>query len=281
MEPEMAPCVCGVNCEVCTNPAAFRDARNLPLRLADGQEVSLTTEEELRLQAENLDLRHLLEQAGVNAAERRTVEQLQTLLLGELHHRIKNILATVLAITSQSLRSAETIEEGGKAIEQRLAALGRAHDLLLQANWKSAHLREILSNAIEPFDTEIPSRFVIQCANIEAAPSAAVPLAMAINELCTNAVKYGALSTPCGQIEITAEADDFRNHFCLRWKEQGGPAVRPPTRRGFGTRLIQQSFVHQLHGAVRLVFESRGVTCEIDVPLASISPLPSIEEAST
>jgi two-component sensor histidine kinase len=231
----------------------------------------LRTEEELRLQAENLDLRRLLQQAGMHAAERQTVEQLQNLLVGELHHRIKNILATVMAITSQSLRSAETTEAGRKAIEQRLLALGRAHDLLLRANWKSAHLREILSSAIAPFDSETPSRFVIQSSNIQAAASAAVPLAMAINELCTNAVKYGALSTSGGRIEITAVTDEAQNQFCLSWKEHGGPPVQFPTRQGFGTRLIRQSFVSQLNGAVRLSFDPSGVVCDIDVPLASIS----------
>jgi two-component sensor histidine kinase len=231
----------------------------------------LRTEEELRLQAENLDLRRLLEKAGLHAAERRTVDQLQSLLVGELHHRIKNILATVMAIASQSLRSAETIDDGREAIEQRLLALGRAHDLLLQANWKSARVREILDKAIEPFDGATPSRFVIHGSNIEAAASAAVPLAMAINELCTNAVKYGALSTPDGRIEVTVTTDELRNQFCLRWKEYGGPPVRPPTRHGFGTRLIKQSFVNQLNGAARLSFDPTGVVCEIDVPLAAIS----------
>jgi two-component sensor histidine kinase len=237
----------------------------------------LTTDEELRLQAENLDLRRLLQKAGMNAAERRTVEQLQTLLVGELHHRIKNILATVMAITSQSLRSAETVEAGQKAIDHRLIALSRAHDLLLQANWKSAQLREILDKAIEPFDSETPSRFVIQSSNIEIAASAAVPLAMAINELCTNAAKYGALSAPGGRIEITGKIDEAENQFCLRWKERGGPPVPPPTRKGFGTRLIQQSFVHQFHGAVRLTFDPSGVACEIDVPLAAINAPSTIE----
>jgi two-component sensor histidine kinase len=90
-----------------------------------------------------------------------------------------------------------------------------------------------------------------------------------------NAVKYGALSTPGGRIKITAEADETQNQFCLRWQEQGGPPVRPPTRQGFGTRLIRQSFVNQLHGAVRLSFDPPGVVCEIDVPLVAISAPPS------
>jgi|SRR5580658_9910645 two-component sensor histidine kinase len=97
---------------------------------------------------------------------------------------------------------------------------------------------------------------------------------MAINELCTNAAKYGALSIPGGRIEITADTDERRNQFCLRWKEHGGPPVRSPTRQGFGTRLIQQSFVNQLHGAVRLSFDPSGVVYEIDVPLAAISASP-------
>ena len=84
---------------------------------------------------------------------------------------------------------------------------------------------------------------------------------MAINELCTNALKYGALSAPGGRIEITAETDKEHHQFCLRWKEDGGPPVKPPTRQGFGTRLIQQSFVNQLKGAVRLSFEPSGVVC--------------------
>lgn len=232
----------------------------------------MTTDEELRLQAENLDLRRLLQQAGVNAAERRTVEQLQTLLVGELHHRIKNILSTVMAITSQSLRSAATTDEARTAIDHRLVALGRVHDVLLQSNWKSASLGEILRNSISPFDSAGAGRFIVQSSDIEAAPSAAVPLAMAINELCTNAAKYGALSTPHGRVKITAEVDETGGQFCLRWKESGGPPVQSPTRRGFGTRLIQHSFVSHLNGAVRLSFEPSGVVCEINVPLAVISP---------
>jgi two-component sensor histidine kinase len=98
---------------------------------------------------------------------------------------------------------------------------------------------------------------------------------MAINELCTNASKYGALSRPDGHIEISAEIEEPQNQLCLRWKERGGPPVRPPTRKGFGTRLIQQSFVNQLQGAVRLSFEPSGVACEIDVPLAAINPPPA------
>ena len=108
--------------------------------------------EEDRLETENLDLRRLLAQAGIHAAEQQVAERLQRLLFEELHHRVKNTLATVMAITSQSLRTADSLEHGKQAIESRLLALGRVHDLLLQTNWTSAALADIVKAAIAPFD---------------------------------------------------------------------------------------------------------------------------------
>lgn len=227
----------------------------------------MTTDEELRLQAENLDLRRLLQQAGIDAAEHQTVEKIQSVLVAELHHRIKNLLATVSAIVSQSLRHAKSTEEGRLGIESRIAALGRVQDLLLRANWKSARLTDIIRTGIEPFDRAGEKRFVVQVTDIQAAAAASLPLALAINELCTNAVKYGALSNAQGHVEITAVADNEKNSFRFTWREVDGPPVARPTHSGFGTRLIQQSFVSQLNGAVRLTYEPSGVTCEIDVPL--------------
>jgi two-component sensor histidine kinase len=150
----------------------------------------LASEKELRLDIENARLRQLLAQAGIDAAEHELVEGLQRLLLEELHHRIKNLLATVMAITSQSLENADSVEHGREAIEHRLRALGRVHDLLLKVNWESASLSSIIQTAIEPFYKD--SRFSIQSPDIEVSPSAVLPLAMILNELCTNAVKYGA-----------------------------------------------------------------------------------------
>lgn len=100
----------------------------------------MNAEDDLRLQTENVDLRRLLAQAGIDAAEHKVLESLQRLLVEELHHRVKNMLATVMAITSQSLRTAESVEDGRQAIEQRLMALGRVHDLLLKTTWTSAKL---------------------------------------------------------------------------------------------------------------------------------------------
>ena len=230
----------------------------------------MTTTEEVQLEVENVDLRRLLVQAGIDAAEQKGVEQLQRLLLEELHHRVKNTLATVMAIASQSLRSADSLEHGRQAIEHRLLALGRVHDLLLQTNWTSAPLAAILKTAITPFDTSGEGRFLVQTSNIEVSSGAVLPLAMVLNELCTNAVKYGALSNASGRVELTSTVDESENQFRLTWAERGGPTVHMPTHRSFGTRLIEHSFVSQLRGQAHLTFEPSGVVCVLDIPLASL-----------
>ena len=235
----------------------------------------MSTEQELRLEIENLDLRRLLEQAGIDAAEQKGLERLQRVLLEELHHRVKNTLATVIAITSQSLRTADSLEHGRQAVTDRLIALGRVHDLLLQTNWTSTSLAAILRNAIGPFDTSGAGRFFVQSSDINVGPAAVLPLAMILNELCTNAVKYGALSDQHGRVDITATLDDTGKQFLLRWAESGGPAVTEPKRRSFGTRLIEHSFVSQLQGQAQLTFEPTGVVCVLSIPVGSLSPRPT------
>lgn len=240
----------------------------------------MKTDDEFRLEVENVDLRRLLAQAGIDAAEQKGVERLQRVLLEELHHRVKNTLATVMAITSQSLRTADSLEHGKQAIEHRLHALGRVHDLLLQANWTSAPLAEILKTAIHPFDTGGAGRFFVQSSDIEVSAGAVLPLAMVLNELCTNAVKYGALSNDDGRVDITATVDETGKLFRLRWVEVGGPPVQVPTRRSFGTRLIEHSFVRQLQGEAQLTFEPSGVVCVLDIPVASLKPPQATDAAS-
>jgi two-component sensor histidine kinase len=235
------------------------------------------------LEAENADLRELLTQAGIDAerllaqagidaTENEVAKRLQRLLLEELHHRVRNTLATVHAITSQSLRNADSLEEGRLAVESRLVALGRAHDLLLQANWASAKLTDVIHAAIAPFDNDNIQRFVIQEIPVEVGPGAILPLTMSLNELCTNAVKYGALSNATGRIDIAPAVDKAAQRFRLPWTEKGGPAVQEPTRRSFGTRLISR-LADQLHGEVRLRYEPAGLVYELDAPLNTLTAL--------
>lgn len=226
-------------------------------------------DEGFRLEAENLDLRRLLAKAGLEAAEHHTAQALQRLLVEELHHRVKNSLASVQAIVSQSLRAAQSIDEGRRAIENRLQALGRVHDLLLRTSWSKAKLEDILKAGIEPFVTPAAPQIAVRSADIDVAPAAALPLAMVLNELCTNAVKYGALSRPSGLVSIDATVP-ANTTFLLVWSEIGGPTVSEPTRRSFGSKLIEQALVAQLNGKARLGFEPGGVRYELEVPLATL-----------
>ena len=233
----------------------------------------MVSAKELRLDTENAKLRQLLAQAGIDAAEQKVMEGLQRLLLEELHHRIKNVLATVMAIASQSLRNTDSVEHGREAIEHRLLALGRVHDLLLKTNWTSVTLESIVRTGIDPFDKG--ARFSVEVPDIDVSPAAVLPLAMILNELCTNAIKYGALSNANGCVAISAAINASKDRFSFTWVETGGPPVQLPTHQSFGTRLIEQGFVGELRGEAHLSFKPSGVACNLDIPLASLLPASS------
>jgi len=233
---------------------------------------SLTAENDslrLLLEQAGIDAKALLAQAGIDAKERETADKLQKLILDELHHRIKNTLATVMAIATQSLRTATSIEHAQQAIEGRLIALGRAHDLLMQVSWANASLANTVRAATEPYDGQGSGRFLIEGPDIGITSGAVIALAMTFNELCTNTTKFGALSVPSGHIEITWRIDDESQRLKLIWAERGGPAVETPSRRSFGTRMIG-SLGQQLNGGVELAYERTGLVYMLDVPLSSL-----------
>ena len=236
------------------------------------QEDALSAENDslrLLLEQADIDAKALLAQSGIDAEERDAADKLQKLIVGELHHRIKNNLATVSAIASQSFRTTTSIEHGQKAMEGRLLALSRAHDLLMQVSWSNASLTRTVSGATEPFDNQGSRRFHFNGPDIKVASSAVIALAMTLNELCTNTTKFGALSTPTGSVEVTWTIDDDKQRLCLTWTERGGPLVQPPTRRSFGTRMME-SLGQQLNGQVQLSYEPSGFVYSLDVPLRSI-----------
>jgi two-component sensor histidine kinase len=240
-----------------TAPQEFLKAENVGLRML--------------LEQANIDAQALLAQAGIDAEQRETSDKLQKLIVEELHHRIKNTLATVSAIASQSLRTATDLEHGQQAIEGRLLALGRAHDLLLQARWSSASLAHIIQGATEPYDSKGEGRISIQGADLRIASGAVIALAMTLNELCTNTTKFGALSVPGGHVEIAWTIDPNNERLHLTWTEKGGPAVQPPTRQSFGTRLME-TLGRQLNGTVEMTYDSKGFIYVLDVPLSSLKP---------
>jgi len=250
------------------------------MALATRQQLPAISLEEQALLIENAGLRHLLAeaglaaarllaQAGIEATETEVERRLQRLLLEELHHRVKNTLATVAAITSQTLRHAETLDEGRIAIANRLMAMGNAHDLLLQVNLERARLADVIRIAIEPYERAIAPRFTVEDTELHVGAAAVLPLTMSLNELCTNAVKYGALATEEGRVAIAPKVDEAAQSLRLLWTESGGPEMREPTRRGFGTRLIDR-LATQLNGTVNLAYAPGGFIYELQIPLASL-----------
>jgi two-component sensor histidine kinase/CheY-like chemotaxis protein len=251
-------------------PATAQSA-NMPPRFA-AQEFLTAENDSLRLLLEqaDIDAKALLAQAGIDAKRREAAEKLQKLILDELHHRIKNTLAIVSAIASQSLRTATSIEQGQEAIEGRLIALGRAHDQLMQVSWANASLADTVRGATAPFDAQGIGRFAIDGPDIGITSGAVIALAMTFNELCTNTTKFGALSVPAGRIEIAWAIDDKSQRLKLTWSEKGGPAVEAPTRRSFGTRMMG-SLGQQLNGEVHLAYQPTGFIYTLDVPLGALT----------
>jgi len=237
------------------------------------QEAALSVENDslrLLLEQAEIDAQALLIQAGIEAEQRDAADKLQKLILGELHHRVKNTLAMVSAIASQSFRGAPNIEHGQKAMEGRLIALARAHDLLMQVSWANASLTHTLSSATEPYDSQGDRRFHFNGPDIRITSVAVIALAMTFNELCTNTTKFGALSVPTGRVEIAWTTDELKQRLRLVWTERGGPAVEPPTRRSFGTRMME-SLGQQLTGQVQLTYGPGGFIYALDVPLGSVA----------
>jgi two-component sensor histidine kinase/ActR/RegA family two-component response regulator len=236
-------------------------------------EETLTAENDslrLLLEQAGIDAKLLLAQAGIDAKEREAADKLQKLVLGELHHRIKNTLATVSAIASQSLRTATSVQHAQQAIEGRLLALGRAHDLLMQVSWASAGLEMTIRNATEPYDNKGVGRFAVSGPEVDMGSGAVIALAMTLNELCTNATKFGALSDPSGIVKVDWTIDQASQQLTLSWIESGGALVNPPVRRSFGTRMME-SLGRQLSGTVRLAYPPSGFTYTLEVPIASLN----------
>jgi two-component sensor histidine kinase len=193
------------------------------------------------------------------------------LLIDELNHRVKNTLTTVQAIATQTLRNAPTIDHASSAIESRLIALSQVHNVLTNRSWADVGLHDIVAQAVEPYRSRGEDRIHMQGPPIQIPPRMALALSMALQELATNAVKYGALSSSTGKIMVhwKLNAKNAPDRLHLMWEEKDGPPVHKPARRGFGTRLIERSLAHDLDGEVRIEFAPTGVLCSVDAPLAS------------
>jgi PAS domain S-box-containing protein len=202
---------------------------------------------------------------------RQKQEQAQsTMMIGELNHRVKNTLATVQSIVWQTLRKTSDPTAIRESIESRLFALSRSHDLLTRENWEGAGLLDLVKEIMQPFGVanDRTERLVIRGENIRLLPNVALALGIAFHELATNAVKYGAFSNEAGSILLawTIEPTPEGNRLILQWQEKDGPPVIPPTRKGFGSRVIERGLPHELEGTVHLDYRADGVVCTINIP---------------
>ena len=254
-------------------PIVIAAMRDITKRPKETEFVSNNSNNQDLLRQARNDVARLLAQAGLDTIEHETATRLQRLLLEEVHHRMKNLLAMVMAITSQSLQSAESLDQGREAIATRLVAMGKAQDLLLQSNEAGVQLADVIHATIEPFDSIGVRRFFLSDTPIEIAAGTVLPFTLSINELCTNAVKYGALSNTTGSVAVTLTVDENTQLFTLRWTENGGPSVHAPIRKSFGTRLLV-SLAAQLHGTVQLGYEPAGLVYQLVIPLALLKNVP-------
>jgi two-component system, chemotaxis family, CheB/CheR fusion protein len=190
--------------------------------------------------------------------------------MGELDHRVKNTLSNVLAIGRQTSKHAATIAEFSEAFQDRLMTLAKTHDLLHQGLWEGASLHQILAMELSLYndDADTP-RFSLNGEDIRLTPAQTGTLGMSFHELATNAAKYGAFSTPEGRIDVSwvIEKVAAETWMRLRWVESGGPAVKQPTRKGFGSHLLERGLPHETGGEVTLDYAPKGVRCTFSVPV--------------
>ena len=198
----------------------------------------------------------------------RLAESHRQLLVNELNHRVKNTLATIQSITKQSLRNAGVDTAVRDALEGRLMAIAATHNVLTDQNWSAASLRQIVDGSVIPYRSN-PGQLTVTGPDLKVSPKTAVVMALAFHELAINALKYGALSTPTGHVNVawTIKPED-RLH--IEWRESGGPPVRPPERRGFGARIIEAALPGELAGTVSVNYRAEGLRCAIDAPLSAL-----------
>jgi two-component system, chemotaxis family, CheB/CheR fusion protein len=208
---------------------------------------------------------------NVDISARKRAEGAAALLLAELDHRVKNILAIVTALVGQTLKATPAPGEFAAAIQGRIAAIARAHSLAVEKDGRvQASLREIIAAEFAPYDSR-GHKLAIDGDDVALTPNAGLALALVMHELVSNAAKYGSLSTPAGRLAVAWEniGGAPNRKLKLTWTETGGPRVKRPSRKGFGTKLLERSLVHQFDATVTTEFKETGLRCIIEIPLTA------------
>ncbi|WP_419695570.1 HWE histidine kinase domain-containing protein [Mesorhizobium muleiense] len=207
----------------------------------------------------------------IETTDKVRAEQNSRLINAELAHRIKNLLAMVSAIASQTFRSAASMGEAKTTLAKRLAALGEAHSVLAEESWGGASVQAVIERVLSPFRS-VGARISMEGPPLDLAARQALSLGLAVHELATNAAKYGALSNDCGRVSISWKIGrpGSDEEFRFVWQEQKGPAVAKPKGRGFGSRLIEKVLAGEFHGKVHVHYAPEGLRCELSTTMINI-----------
>ena len=216
-------------------------------------------------------LETVLRQMDVTRREREAAFAHQSLLMAELDHRVKNTLANIQALVRQTLPGADSLEGFALSLERRIRAMAHAHNLMSATRWQGASVRGLMKEELAPFQQEKTGNIRMSGDDVLLTPTAALPFTLVMHELTSNAAKYGALSTAAGFIDI-GWRQDGDGALVVTWKERNGPPVTPPTRRGFGTVIIERSLRHDIKGTSTLAFDPEGVGCVITIPSEHVVP---------
>ena len=216
-----------------------------------------------------LNLRRVIAERDERLGVASRIEKRQSLLVRELHHRVKNTLATVQALVGATGRSTGSFDEFYRSFSNRITSMAKTHNLLTEDYWQTAPLREIALNELKPFAEGRVPRFMLIGPPLELAADLAVPVGMALHELTTNAICYGALSAPGGHVQVrwnVSESEGARK-LHLEWREFGGPPVSKPQHQGFGTTLLLRVLPMQCNAQAELQYDTKGLRFRMDAPL--------------
>ncbi|GGI26471.1 HWE histidine kinase domain-containing protein [Bradyrhizobium guangdongense] len=221
----------------------------------------------------------ILQLSDLAARERRGAQERQELMIAELNHRVRNILSLVRALVAQSKDTARSIDEFANVLGGRIQALARAHDQITNLNWAPVALRTLLESEAGAYLGSRADRVKIAGPDVALDPKAFATLALVIHEMMTNSAKYGALADSTGQVEVVWQVDRSSS-LEIEWKESGGPPVQPPSRRGFGTTIIERSVPFDLKGEAEIRFDLLGVQARFVIPPNFVDLVPSMAGAA-
>jgi two-component sensor histidine kinase len=227
-------------------------------------------EENFRVRAEKLTAEQALRRSQEHQEAMERAEAHQRTLIEELNHRVKNMLTVVNAMARQTLAASPSPEDFTDKFIHRIDALGRTHSLLSREQWANVQLCDVARDSLEPYILGGHNRVSLEGPPVALDPKSALALGLVFHELATNAIKHGSLSNNDGIVAMSWDFKDDRL-IALQWQESGGPEVRPPTRGGFGSRLIRLELTHELNGEVELIYDPKGLKLMTSFPLSSHS----------